>query len=211
MAQCVTISNINPRSPLLPAAINTFRKNRPYPTRLTGLPLNILRNPYRQDLRNSVKAGIVFGPTNLFSDAIAANLFHGQIAKQSSHPKIRFPIALRNSRGICPYAQWSDKKCTVAHQADMEQQTHLSGIYPNSWCSLHNGQTSGVSMGKSASVKMVPRNSQEPAFRDTRLVCFPCQPAPACAANGFSINGAVSTNTFTLASGTGGKLAGQLF
>ena len=48
------------------------------------------------------------------------------------------------------------------------------------------------------SFKMMPRNNQEPALRDTRLVCFPCQPAPACAANGFSINGAVSTKTFTL-------------
>jgi len=46
---------------------------------------------------------------------------------------------------------------------------------------------------------MVPRNSQEPFSRETRLVCLPCQPAPAFAASGFSISGAVSTNTFTSA------------
>ena len=32
---------------------------------------------------------------------------------------------------------------------------------------------------------------------DTRLVCLPCQPSPAAAASGFSITGAVSTNTLT--------------
>ncbi len=28
-------------------------------------------------------------------------------------------------------------------------------------------------------------------------MCLPCQPTPAAAASGFSIKGAVSTNTFT--------------
>ena len=32
---------------------------------------------------------------------------------------------------------------------------------------------------------------------DTRLVCLPCQPMPAAWASGFSITGAVSTNTFS--------------
>ena len=43
---------------------------------------------------------------------------------------------------------------------------------------------------------MMPRNSQLPCSRLTRLVCLPCQPMPAAALNGFSITGAVSTNTF---------------
>ena len=34
-------------------------------------------------------------------------------------------------------------------------------------------------------------------FARTRLVCLPCQPSPAAAASGFSITGAVSTNTLT--------------
>ena len=46
-------------------------------------------------------------------------------------------------------------------------------------------------------VRFFPRNSQEPCVRETRLVCLPCQPMPARSANGFSITGAVSTNTFT--------------
>ena len=33
--------------------------------------------------------------------------------------------------------------------------------------------------------------------RETRLVCLPCQPMPAAALSGFSITGAVSTNTFS--------------
>jgi hypothetical protein len=43
---------------------------------------------------------------------------------------------------------------------------------------------------------MAPRNSQLPSLRLTRLVCLPCQPSPAASASGFSITGAVSTNTF---------------
>ena len=49
----------------------------------------------------------------------------------------------------------------------------------------------------SAVVKIAPRNSHEPNSRLTRLVCLPCQPSPAASASGFSITGAVSTNTFT--------------
>ena len=51
--------------------------------------------------------------------------------------------------------------------------------------------------GRSSVVKMLPRNSQEPNSRETRLVCLPCQPSPAAAASGFSITGAVSTKTLT--------------
>ena len=36
---------------------------------------------------------------------------------------------------------------------------------------------------------MVPRNSQDPCRRETRLVCLPCQPAPARAAIGNRIFG----------------------
>ena len=49
----------------------------------------------------------------------------------------------------------------------------------------------------SAVVKMLPRKNQEPSSRLTRLVCLPCQPSPAASASGFSMTGAVSTNTFT--------------
>ena len=51
----------------------------------------------------------------------------------------------------------------------------------------------------SRSVRIAPRNSHEPNSRETRLVCLPCQPIPARAASGFSIRGAVSTNTLTFA------------
>jgi hypothetical protein len=51
----------------------------------------------------------------------------------------------------------------------------------------------------SADVRIAPRNSQEPYSRETRLVCLPCQPRPAASPRGFSINGAVSTNSLTAA------------
>ena len=36
------------------------------------------------------------------SRAVAANLFHGQTARQSSQPKMRLPMARRNSAGMWP-------------------------------------------------------------------------------------------------------------
>src|SRR5215217_3908586 len=56
---------------------------------------------------------------------------------------------------------------------------------------------SGRSTGNSAVVKIAPRKSQFPKSRETSTVCLPCQPSPAASASGFSMTGAVSTNTFT--------------
>ena len=58
---------------------------------------------------------------------------------------------------------------------------------------------SGASGSSSAEVRIAPRNSHEPNSRETRFVCLPCQPRPAASPSGFSISGAVSTNTFTSA------------
>ena len=38
---------------------------------------------------------------------------------------------------------------------------------------------SGASGARSRSLKIAPRNNQEPKSRETRLVCLPCQPRPA--------------------------------
>ena len=57
--------------------------------------------------------------------------------------------------------------------------------------------SSGGSAGSSSVVNTSPRNSHEPKRRETRLVCLPIQPSPARIASGFSITGAVSTNTLT--------------
>jgi hypothetical protein len=56
---------------------------------------------------------------------------------------------------------------------------------------------SGASGGRSSVVKIAPRNSQDPNWRETRLVCLPCHPSPAAPASGFSMTAAVSTKTFT--------------
>ena len=58
-------------------------------------------------------------------------------------------------------------------------------------------------------MKIVPRNSHEPSSRLTRLVCLPCQPMPAASASGFSMTGAVSTNTFTSPPARDDQLAGD--
>jgi hypothetical protein len=66
-----------------------------------------------------------------------------------------------------------------------------------------------VGLRVAAVVKMAPRKSQEPNSRLTRFVCLPCQPMPAASASGFSMTGAVSTNTFTSPPGPRRDLAGQ--
>ena len=47
---------------------------------------------------------------------------------------------------------------------------------------LPQASGSGASAGRSSVVKIEPRNSQDPYWRETKLVCLPCQPSPALAA-----------------------------
>jgi hypothetical protein len=86
---------IKPASPLLPAAISTFRKNRSYPARRTGVPAKNWRNQHHQVSANQQVAANQFRPwqASFCSLARLANLFQGQIAKQSSQPKMRLPMA----------------------------------------------------------------------------------------------------------------------
>ena len=74
-----------------------------------------------------------------------------------------------------------------------------SGRRRGSACMIRNAGLRSPARPASSSrlVRITPRNSQLPCSRLTRLVCLPCQPIPAACASGFSITGAVSTNTFS--------------
>ena len=94
-------------------------------------------------------------------------------------------------------ARWSDRKCSAAHRSGWARRMPVSGRRRGSACSCRNAAVAGASGSSSRLVRMIPRNSQLPCSRLTRLVCLPCQPMPAAALSGFSITGAVSTNTFS--------------
>ena len=49
-------------------------------------------------------------------------------------------------------------------------------------------------------IRITPKNNHEPKSLETKFVCLPCHPNPAFSANGFSMIGAVSTNTLIFVS-----------
>ena len=75
-------------SPELPMAISTLRMKRSRPVRLTGEPENSLRKPASSSRASSASWGATRSSRALSfaSRAAAANLFHGQTARQSSQP-----------------------------------------------------------------------------------------------------------------------------
>ena len=112
--------------------------------------------------------------------------------------------------GCGPCARSTGRRGSGAHRAGTAPGTPPSGKRRGSAGSCRSGRPPASSGGSSAVVKMAPRNSHEPCSRDTSMVFLPCQPRPAAAASGFSITGAVSTNTFTSAPLVVGEARGEL-
>ena len=108
-------------------------------------------------------------------------------------------ITLRNSLGICPLfsivkydihflasSLYGLRKAFVGQiSIHFEQVPHL----------LLFGEL--VLFKIFTSIRITPKKSQLQKLGLTKLVCFPIQPIPAASAIGFSIKGAVSTNTLT--------------
>jgi hypothetical protein len=76
----------------------------PRPLRFTGVPAKSRLNPASSSAASVARSGASSSAraASAPSRAARANLFHGQTARQSSQPKTRLPIALRNSGAICP-------------------------------------------------------------------------------------------------------------
>ena len=112
--------------------------------------------------------------------------------------------------GCGPCARSTGRRGSAAHRADRARGNAAVGQTSRQRRQLPQWSSSGASGGSSAVVKMAPRNSHEPCSRDTSMVFLPCQPRPAAAASGFSITGAVSTNTFTSAPARAARKRGEL-
>src|ERR1700730_4835539 len=97
-------ANPGPASGALPIAISTLRRNRSRPVRLIEVAANSARKPASSSAASSTRRGAVRAARGRKAGSCPAraNLFHGQIAKQSSQPKMRLPIAGRSSCGIGP-------------------------------------------------------------------------------------------------------------
>ena len=81
--------SISARSPELPAAISTLRINRSRPIRLIGEPLKNVRKAASSSVSRKAIGGlleVVAGDEFHFRGGLAANLFQGQAARQSSQP-----------------------------------------------------------------------------------------------------------------------------
>ncbi len=78
-----------------------------------------------------------------------------------------------------PCARWSDRRRSGARRADRALRKARVGQTSRQARQAPQWSLSGASGGSARSVKIAPRNSQEPNSRLTRLVCLPCQPRPA--------------------------------
>ena len=85
---------------LLPAAIQQFLINLSLPILFIGDPVNFFLNSWSQRFNNWFKLKLYLFSLKWISFVIFAYLFQGQIAKQSSHPNILFPMAVLNFFGI---------------------------------------------------------------------------------------------------------------
>ncbi len=84
-----------------PMAINTLRTKRARPIRFTGEPAKSLRKAPSSSRASSRRGGAskTARASSFACRPAWANLFHGQTARQSSQPKMRFPMSGRRSRG----------------------------------------------------------------------------------------------------------------
>ncbi len=102
--------------------------------------------------------------------------------------------------GSARRARWSGRKCTSARRFGAPARLPVSGRHRGSACSVPQ------CIARLQPVRPAPAPARSGSRRgtasshargSTRLVCLPCQPIPAACASGFSITGAVSTNTFS--------------
>ena len=187
-------------SPELPAAISTLRRKRSRPMRLTGEPANKARKPasssrqkqvQRRRLqvvaRDELRLGGAAGELVPGADGEAVVAAIDAVADRLAEFARDRPLVLDGQVGdAAPRVELVGRREGVR-----------SGRCRGRRGRSRNGRSPAASAASSAVVKIAPRNSQEPSSRLTRLVCLPCQPSPAASASGFSMTGAVSTNTLT--------------
>ena len=187
-------------SPLLPIAISTLRTKRSRPIRLIGEPAKRARKAAssRPQLREAGAPQIV-ARLQPGSRRAACEL----VPRAHRQAVVAAIDAIADRRAKLP----RDVALVLDREVgDAAPRIELVGRRKRSGRADVEAGAAGAAVIASRRVRLErqvserpPRNSQEPKVRDTRLVCLPCQPIAPCWASGFSITGAVSTNTLTLA------------
>jgi len=126
-----------------------------------------------------------------------AYLFHRACRRGNGRSRrCACPSSGRNSYGIGPCARSSGTRCSAAHRADRAREAAVGHESRQAW-----QVPQWVGLGPVRLQCELDRSRRETATSrtraDTRLVCLPCQPSPACCASGFFHDRRrVSTNTF---------------
>ena len=170
-----------PASPLLPMAISTLRTKRSRPMRLIGEPENSARNAASSSAASSASAGRVEVRPRL--QLRLARGLRELVPRADGEAVVAAidPVAHRRAElapGSARHARWSGRRCSAAHRAGRAPGRRRSGRCRGSAGRRRNGRSRRRRAPRSRSVRISPRNSQEPNRRDTRLVCLPCQPMP---------------------------------
>ena len=124
---------------------------------------------------------------------------------------MRLPIAARNSaRDRALRARWSGRRGSAGRRAGRGRERRWSGRCPGRRGRRRSGRRLGSSGSSSRLVSTLPRKSQEPKRRETRLVCLPCQPMPALLGQRLFHQGRGVDEGLGLAGELLGDLAGEL-
>ena len=110
----------------------------------------------------------------------AANLFQGRRRGSRRSHRCGCPSAAATRAGSGPCARWSGSRCSAAHRAGRARGRRRSGRRRGSAGSCRNGRAPArraAARGRSGSR---PGTARSRSSRETRLVCLPCQPRPAC-------------------------------
>ena len=164
-------------------AISTLRTKRSRPMRLTGVLANACGRPRRRAAPAppaAARAVVARGELRLAALRELVPRAHRQAVVAAVDAVAHQRRGIRAGSGPC--ARWSGRRCSAAHRAGRAPGKPRSGRRRGRPGRCRSDPLPARRAADSSVVKIAPRNSHEPNSRDTRLVCLPCQPRPAAAA-----------------------------
>ena len=168
------------RSPLLPMAISTLRTKRSRPMRLIGEPENRLRKPASSRAGQLGQAGRQLRPRLQLRLAAAAGELvpgaDGQAVVAAIDAVAHGPRGTR--AGSARDARWSGRRCSAARRAGRGPGRRWSGRRRGSGGRSRNDRSPARPARSSRSVRISPRNSQEPKLAGDQVgvLALPAQP-----------------------------------
>ena len=202
-----------PASPELPAAISTLRRKRSRPVRLTGVPAKRARKARVVELQQLGERRVVGLGARVQSVLRARRRRTCSTGTRRGSRRSRTrgcPWRGGTRPGCAPCARSTGRRGSGAHRADRAPGTPPSGTRRGSAGSCRSGRPRARRAELGGREDGAEEQPRAVLARHQHWCACPASRCPAAAASGFSITGAVSTNTFTSAPLSRGEARGEL-